>query len=406
MEEYNPSNMDVVIVNDAAHVDGGASRIAVSTAVGLHRAGIRTHFFAGIGPVSGELEGVRTDCLNAPPYNRRPGASGILAGLWDKEAHSRFMQFVDGLDPARTIVHFHTNRDGLSASVPSAALKAGFRVVYTCHEYLMGCPYGGFYDQAKNVRCPEKGGSLRCWTRPCNGGSYVKKLWFNTRFARHQMAGIPGDLKHIIFVSHFSELILDRYLPTSAKRYIVENPVEVAAREKRVSNTDSPFLFVGHLHPGKNVVQVAQAAASVGASIRFVGNGPEEPAIKEACPSAEITGWIDREAIEGHYRQGRALVFAPIWPETFGLVVFEAAARGLPCIVAGDTAPAQWVKENNAGIVVARSEESIADAMRELQDESRLAELSENAYRAFWAEDRSLEAHVKKLVGIYEGMLA
>jgi glycosyltransferase involved in cell wall biosynthesis len=397
--------MDVVIVNDAANVDGGASRIAVSTAVGLREAGVNTHFFAGSGPISPELEGIRTECLGTLPYNRRPGTQGVLPGLWDREARDRFLLFIAGLDPKQTIIHFHTNRDSLSASVPHAAIDAGFAVTMTCHEYLLGCPYGSFYDQGKHVRCPERGGSLPCWLRPCNGGSYLKKLWFNTRFVRHQWAGIPGRLKHIIFVSRFSELILDRYLPRTAKRHILENPVEIPRQELSLPK-DAPFLFVGHLHPGKNVVQVAAAAQAASLPVRFVGEGPDEEAIKTANPSADLTGWVDREALAKYYGNAQALVFTPIWPGTFGLVVYEAAARGVPSIVASDCAPAEWVRQHQAGIVINRSENSLQEAMHELTDPNRRNELGANAYKAFWAEDRSLTAYITKLRAIYEEMLA
>lgn len=393
-------------MNDSANVDGGASRIAVSTARGLQDAGHNVRFFAGIGPISEELAGIRTECLGHAPYNRRPFREGVLAGLWDREARAKFISFVADLDPAKSIVHIHSSRDGLSASVPNAAIKAGFHVAITCHEYLMGCPYGGFYDQGKHIRCPERGGSLGCWTRPCNGGSYVKKLWFNTRFARHQMAGIPGDVRHFLFVSDFSRLILDSYLPKDARKYVVENPVEVEIQEERELGPGMPYLFVGHLHPGKDVLRFANAASEVDVAATFVGEGPEESAIHRANPTAVITGWVDRSQLDRLYRQGRAIVFTPIWPETYGMVVYEAAARGVPSIVAQDCAPADWVARNEAGIVVDKDPRSLGKALEALQDDVLVRKLGHNAFRAFWDVDRSLDGHVRLLENIYRGMLA
>lgn len=397
--------MEVVIVNDSARVDGGASRIAVSSARGLAQAGIKTSFFAGSGPVSDELEGVRTECLNAINYNARPTKEGALKGLWDKEAETRFQSFVAGLDPAQTIVHFHSNRETLSASVPHAAIEMGFRVVMTCHEYLLGCPYGGFYDQGKHERCPEKGGSLGCWTRPCNGGSYAKKLWFNTRFWRHQRAGIPGRIRDFIFVSEFSQEILRPYLPDSGRFHILENPIEVPSKSSRPLESGQPFLFVGHLHPGKDVLRFARAAQAAGVPARFVGEGPLEEELRKICPDADFPGWVSAAELDGLYRSSRALVFTPIWPETFGLVVFEAAARGLPAIVAEDCAPATFVNNHKGGIVVEQQGGALEAAIERIRDDAECARLGQNAYDAFWAEDRSLAAHVARLTEIYEGML-
>lgn len=398
--------MDVVIVSDSAKVDGGATRIAISSARGLASAGVDVHFFAGSGPISDELDGIRVDCLNALPYNARPALDGARFGLWDREAATRFSRFVEGLDPAKTIVHVHSNRETLSASVPHAALTKGFHVAMTCHEYLLGCPYGGFYDQTLHVRCPEKGGSLGCWTRRCNGGSYAKKLWFNMRFARHQSAGIPGRIRDFFFVSPFSRDILTSYLPAKARTHIVENPVEVPTREERALQPGQPYLFVGHLHPGKDVVRFARAAQTVGVGARFVGEGPQELAVREACPEAEMPGWVPVGELDALYRSSRALVFTPVWPETYGMVVYEAAARGLPVIVADDCAPTAWVAEHKAGIVVDRSDGSLESALRALEDDALVRELGTNAFNAFWSVDRSLDAHVRQILAAYEVALS
>lgn len=397
--------MDVVIVSDSARVDGGATRIAISAARGLKQAGVDVHFFAGSGPISPELEGIRVDCLNALPYNARPAAEGARLGLWDPAASRAFGAFVSGLDPAKTVVHIHSSRETLSASVPSLAIERGFRVALTCHEYLLGCPYGGFYDQTLHIRCPERGGSLGCWTRRCNGGSYAKKLWFNLRHARHQRAGIPSRIRDFIFVSEFSRGILRSYLPSGARTHIVENPVEVPHDEARPLVDGQPFLFVGHLHPGKDVVRFARAAAEADAPARFVGEGPMEAAIHEVCPGAEITGWVPSEQLDGLYRSSRALVFTPIWPETYGMVVYEAAARGLPSIVSDDCAPAQWVRDHDAGIVIDRDTGALKSALERLRDDREVTALGTRALSAFWARDRSLNAHVQATLAVYEQML-
>src|SRR5687767_11546598 len=51
-------SLDIVILNDAAYIRGGADRIAFDSACGLAAAGHRVLLFTAIGPVMPALEGV------------------------------------------------------------------------------------------------------------------------------------------------------------------------------------------------------------------------------------------------------------------------------------------------------------------------------------------------------------
>ena len=81
--------MTVVVVSDFAYVNGGAARIAVDTAVGVAGKGIRTIFFAAVGPVAAELTAAGVDvictdqqeCLNYPSRLK-----GAIVGLWKRMA--------------------------------------------------------------------------------------------------------------------------------------------------------------------------------------------------------------------------------------------------------------------------------------------------------------------------------
>ena len=51
--------LNVIIVNDFAHVNGGAGQVAIMTARLLAENGHRVIFFAAVGPVGQELENVQ-----------------------------------------------------------------------------------------------------------------------------------------------------------------------------------------------------------------------------------------------------------------------------------------------------------------------------------------------------------
>lgn len=399
--------MRILIVNDFASINGGASRVALTSAIGLANASHDVHVFAGAGPVDPKLleAGVKVTCLERPVFQDRPALAALREGLWDRVARDRFSGTLADYDPKDTIVHVHTNRDVLSASVPALAIERGYPVVYTCHEYFLGCPYGAFFDLRLGIRCPERGGSFGCWTRPCNGSAVHKKIWSMTRSVMHERAGIPGKVRDFVFVSDFSQRILGSYLPSGARCHRVDNPVGAAKAGKKEFAEGEPFLFVGALAQGKNPRAACRAAAEVNRRVVYVGRGEMDSELRQE-PNADVRGWQSESELVSSYRSARALVFVPIWPETQGLVVYEAAAHGLPSVVTDDCAAAGFVQEHDAGLVVpSGSHESLVEAMKTLGSTETAARLGANAYRAFWSDPPTLERHIQQLEAVYEQVL-
>lgn len=400
--------MHIVIVNDFAHTIGGASKVAIESAKELQRRGYTVHFFAGVGPVDDDLasSGVKVHCLDSAPYNQLGVRAGLTRGVWDREAHKAFADLLDTLDPGQTVVHLHTNRDALSASVPETALKKNFSVVLTAHEFFLGCPYGAFFDERKNQRCMLRGLSAECLLTHCNPGPFVRKGFAVLKGFQHLSSGIPGKLKDIIFVSDFSEHILKTYINPTTNKHRVDNPVVKNRVERRPFPTTSRFLVIGNLHPGKNPVTIAAAAKIAGLEVRFAGVGHLEKDILSANPEAVLLGWQTPEQLATELRKTSAVVFCPIWPETQGLAVYEAASHGIPSIVARTCAARDLVENSKAGMLVdPHNADEIADAMKTIAAPERNEADSTKLYDSFWQNPPTLEKHVAKLTDVYKGIL-
>lgn len=107
---------------------------------------------------------------------------------------------------------------------------------------------------------------------------------------------------------------------------------------------DAPaVLIVGRLAAEKNL-NVALAAFDAirqrapGARLVMVGDGPQRRALQLQRPDAIFAGMQCGEALAAHYASADLFLF-PSLTETFGNVVVEAMASGLP-VVAFDTAAA------------------------------------------------------------------
>jgi len=112
----------------------------------------------------------------------------------------------------------------------------------------------------------------------------------------------------------------------------------------------------------------------------IVGHGAEEAWLRERMPRAEFTGVLRGEALSAAYANMDLFVF-PSHTDTFGNVVLEAMASGVPAIVTPDGGPCTIVRDGETGRVV--PDEEFAAAVSEvLRDPAKHAGMREAA-RAF-----------------------
>jgi glycosyltransferase involved in cell wall biosynthesis len=138
------------------------------------------------------------------------------------------------------------------------------------------------------------------------------------------------------------------------------------------------FLFVGRLVREKGVFDLLAAYAKLGEQVReqvglvFVGDGASRQQLEEQAASIrpakiKFAGFVHREQLAAFYALAEMLVL-PTCTDTWGFVVNEAMACGLPVIVsraAGCTA--DLVKENWSGLLVPpRDVASLTSAMTSL----------------------------------------
>ncbi len=136
------------------------------------------------------------------------------------------------------------------------------------------------------------------------------------------------------------------------------------------------FLFVGRLSKEKNVETLLKAFALVlkrrpGARLVLVGEGPHLDVLRRfaARPEVAFVGHLGGEHLAAAFASADVFVF-PSVTDTFGNVVLEAQACGLPAIVSQQGGPAEIISDGHSGLAVdVRSPERLAEAMLRLHDE-------------------------------------
>lgn len=96
------------------------------------------------------------------------------------------------------------------------------------------------------------------------------------------------------------------------------------------------FAYAGRLVSEKNAALVAQAFRLVrkrhaNARLVWIGDGPERARLERLTPEAHFPGYLTGEALSTAYASADVLVFCSV-TETFGNVVLEGMASGLPAI--------------------------------------------------------------------------
>jgi len=116
------------------------------------------------------------------------------------------------------------------------------------------------------------------------------------------------------------------------------------------------LIHVGRLAPEKNVEQALQCYLAIKAEIPstrmiWVGDGPSRRHLEQACPDCYFAGPRTGEDLAAHYASGDLFLF-PSLTETFGNVVLEAMASGLPVLAYRDAAAAELIRNGHDGRTV------------------------------------------------------
>ena len=144
------------------------------------------------------------------------------------------------------------------------------------------------------------------------------------------------------------------------------------------------FLFVGRLVREKGVFELMSAYAKLDKSIReqvglvLAGDGEERSRLEAIASTIAVgrikfVGFAQREQLNSYYALAEVLIL-PTYTDTWGLVVNEAMACGLPVIVSNVAGcAADLVQENwNGLLTLPRDESSLLNGMQKIASQPKL----------------------------------
>ena len=167
---------------------------------------------------------------------------------------------------------------------------------------------------------------------------------------------------------------------------------EAVRRANGFTPEDVVIGHVSRLAPEKNVGYLADALAIVGearpsARFLFVGDGPERAGLERRMgPNARFAGYRSGEDLADHYAAADLFAFASL-TETFGNVVLEAMASGLPVVAVRAGGVGDIVRNGGTGLLIEPGDppSRFAEALIRLVDDSALRRDLAEAARAYAA---------------------
>ena len=207
---------------------------------------------------------------------------------------------------------------------------------------------------------------------------------YHTRFPEYVKArtGIPLAITYK-FLRWFHDPSLALMAPTEVvikdlKHYGFTNTVlwtrgvdldVFKMQESRTLDSDPPiFLCVGRVAVEKNIEAFLEL--KLPGSKWVVGDGPALEGLKNKYPHVNYLGVLQQEALAKVYAAADVFVF-PSKTDTFGLVLLEAMACGLPVAAFPVTGPIDVLGDSEAGVMRENLQEACLLALRIPKAEAR-----------------------------------
>jgi glycosyltransferase involved in cell wall biosynthesis/predicted metal-dependent phosphoesterase TrpH len=130
-------------------------------------------------------------------------------------------------------------------------------------------------------------------------------------------------------------------------------------------------LYAGRLTREKGVDLLADAFLAARARdprlhLLLAGGGPEEGALRGRLGgSATFLGWLEGDALAAAYASADLFLFCS-QTDTFGQVILEAQASGLPVVAVGAGGPAELVADGRSGVLCPPRVDELASALASL----------------------------------------
>ncbi len=341
--------------------------------------------------------------------HRSLGARALVPAqvLWSDEVRRSLRQVLQDFRP--DVVHVHNTFPLLSPSVLYACRSERVPVVATMHHYRLVCPSGDLFRDGGV--CHDCVGQLPlpAIRHGCYRSSVLATLPLAAGAVAHRRAWRSMVSAYVFLSAAQRDLVARDGLPPDRlfvkPNFVLPSPV----RQRQAANV---VVYAGRLTESKGVHTLMDAwdrhrSHSPGSRLRLVmaGGGPLQERVSAwaaALPSVEWAGMLSRGACSSLLARARAAIVPSLWEETFGLVVVEAMAVGVPSVASDRGSFPELIEDGVDGVLVEPgSASALATVLQDIETRpERYKELGRSAQQKY-AQRFSPKRNVEQLADIY-----
>lgn len=326
--------------------------------------------------------------------------------IWASDTRRELRDLIRQTRPE--IAHFHNTHYMISPSAYWACREMGVPVVQWLNDPRLICPSSTFFRDGHLC--------LDCWGKT---PPYPGVLHGCYRHSRAQTAVMAAMLTYHRWRRTWWNMVDTYLVATEFYRRIFSEaglPAEKLAVKPHFVSPDpgarqagpgTYALYFGRLDVEKGVYPLLKAWESLNIPLKIRGGGPlsdeAEQAARQSC-WIEMIGWLDRSELFDLIKGARFLVWPSVgYYETFGMVVIETFACGVPVIGSRIGVGEEIVTDGHTGLHFEAG--NAADLAAKVQwawdHPAEMAQMGLNARREYenkYTAERSLE----RLVNLYQ----
>jgi len=303
------------------------------------------------------------------------------------------------------IVHCHNLFPLISTSIYSAAEDEGVPIVQSVHNYRMGCLNGLFLYKGQICERCRPGQHTAGMALGCYRGSYTQSVAFGiAQTVNHRRGAWSQPTVYIAPGQQLRTRLISWGIP---EERVVFKPHFVLHDPGKRSSIGRYALFVGRLSPEKGLDLLLDVWNNDRLPLVIVGDGPLRSRMEQRVRDQGLTnvcfaGHCGHEEVSMFFQQARFLVMPSVWLETFGMVVIEAYAHGVPVLATRLGALADLIRDGTTGLLFTRGDRAdLAAKLAELEhNPARNIEMSHAARREYQLL-YSAEANAQLLRAVY-----
>jgi glycosyltransferase involved in cell wall biosynthesis len=335
--------------------------------------------------------------------------------LWSAEAHHALAGELRRHRP--DVVHLHNTFPLLSPAVLYACRDAAVPVVATIHNYKLACASGDFFrDGAVCHDCAGRlpGPAVR---HGCYRGSRAATAPVALAMTAHRRAW-RSLVSAYIFISAAQRDLLTGLRLDPDRVFVRHNLIPARAgltaesADAEPADIEPVVVYAGRLDAAKGVPLLMAgwdhyraAAGDGGLRLLIVGAGPLEDEVAAWAatrPSVRLVGQVDGATCARLMSGARAVLLPSAWEETFGLVVVEAMALGVPPVATAHGSFTELITDGVDGVLFRPGDpaalgQAVADAAAEPARYATYGRQARETYEKRFDPDRNLD----QLTGIY-----